>query len=409
LQRAQIRNMSLARSHARKMKPALHVQLNTSRAAATSPSPAPLLNSRPLMDYLGRNPRDPTRETQYSIAACADRNPQPINIPVAPGGNRGPDPLMNYTLQPEDMVVERKLGEGSAGTVSKVRHVPTGFIMARKHVRCDPNPDFQRLLERELKTLDRCHSPWIVTFYGAYMDGDELAICMEYCEGGSMEAVYKRVAEKDLSISENVLGKISEAVLNGLIYLHQIHNVIHRDLKPSNIVVTMEGNVKLCDFGVSGDLVNSLAETFVGTSYYMAPERIQGGKYPVQSDVWSLGLTLVEIAQLKNPFPSNLAPFELLHYIVNQPVPSLPEDEAWSEPFRDFLRQSMIKDFMKRPTPEQIMTHPFIVESSIRTPDQVDMQAWIRDVWDYEPKPSSAPPPHTPAEVVVASPRADME
>ncbi|KAF8963341.1 Protein kinase C signaling pathway involved MAPKK protein, partial [Entomortierella lignicola] len=89
----------------------------------------------------------------------------------------------------------------------------------------------------------------------------------------------------------------------------------------------MEGNIKLCDFGVSGDLVNSLAETFVGTSYYMAPERIQGGKYPVQSDVWSLGLTMIEIAQMKNPFPNNLAPFELLHYIVNQPVPSLPEDE----------------------------------------------------------------------------------
>ncbi|KAF9426352.1 Protein kinase C signaling pathway involved MAPKK protein [Podila epigama] len=386
--------MSLARSHARKMKPALHVQLNPTTPASTSPSPAPLLNSRPLMDYLGRNPRDPMRENQYSVASAADRDARSIrSIPETPGGTRGPDPLMNFTLRPEDMVVERKLGEGSAGTVSKVRHVPTGFIMARKHVRCDPNPDFQRLLERELKTLDKCHSPWIVTFYGAYMDGDELAICMEYCEGGSMEAVYKRVAEKHSSISERVLGKISEAVLNGLVYLHKMHHVMHRDLKPSNIVVTMEGNIKLCDFGVSGDLVNSLAETFVGTSYYMAPERIQGGKYPVQSDVWSLGLTMIEIAQLKNPFPNNLAPFELLHYIVNQPVPSLPEDEPWSENFRDFLQQCMIKDFMRRPTPEQIMMHPFIVESSIRTSEEVDMQAWIRDVWDYTTKPETPPAP----------------
>ncbi|KAF9371577.1 Protein kinase C signaling pathway involved MAPKK protein [Mortierella sp. AD011] len=145
----------------------------------------------------------------------------------------------------------------------------------------------------------------------------------------------------------------------------------------------MEGNIKLCDFGVSGDLVNSLAETFVGTSYYMAPERIQGGKYPVQSDVWSLGLTMIEIAQMKNPFPNNLAPFELLHYIVNQPVPSLPEDEPWSGDFRDFLAQCMIKDYKRRPTPEQIMEHPFIADSSIRTKDEVDMKAWIRGVWGY--------------------------
>ncbi|KAF8984390.1 Protein kinase C signaling pathway involved MAPKK protein [Entomortierella lignicola] len=373
--------MSLARSHARKVKPALHVQLNAPSAPVKS-SPAPIIN-RPLMEYLERNPRDPSREAQYSIASGSSIEPQSIrSVPETPGGTRGPDPLMNYTLRPEDMITLKKLGEGSAGTVCKVKHVPTGFVMARKHVRCDPNPDFQRLLQRELKTLDRCHSPWIVTFYGAYMEDDELAICMEYCEGGSMEAVYRRVAEKGMKISESILGKISEAVLNGLVYLHKMHHVIHRDLKPSNIVVTMEGRIKLCDFGVSGDLVNSLAETFVGTSYYMAPERIQGGKYPVQSDVWSLGLTMIEIAQMKNPFPQNLAAFELLHYIVNQPVPCLPEDEPWTSDIRDFLNQCLIKDFTKRPTPEQIKDHPFIVESSKRSDEEVDMKSWIQSVWD---------------------------
>ncbi|KAG0208868.1 Protein kinase C signaling pathway involved MAPKK protein [Mortierella sp. GBA30] len=383
--------MSLNRSHARKMKPALHVQLNAPSANSVSPSPAPIM-SRPLMEYLERNARDPSRETQYSIASGTDQETQSIrSIPETPGGTRGPDPLMNYTLRPEDIITIKKLGEGSAGTVCKVKHVPTGFVMARKHVRCDPNPDFQRLLQRELKTLDRCHSPWIVTFYGAYMEDDELAICMEYCEGGSMEAVYKRVAEKGQTISENILGKIGEAVLNGLVYLHKMHHVIHRDLKPSNIVVTMEGRIKLCDFGVSGDLVNSLAETFVGTSYYMAPERIQGGKYPVQSDVWSLGLTMIEIAQMKNPFPKNLAAFELLHYIVNQPVPSLPEDEPWSNDFRDFLNQCFIKDFMKRPTPEQIMQHPFIEESSKRSDEEVDMKSWIQHVWDFESPTAQTP------------------
>ncbi|KAF8947390.1 hypothetical protein BGZ52_007921, partial [Haplosporangium bisporale] len=133
--------MSLTRTPAKKMRrPALHVQLD-----APSPPPPPVNpvassfavpSSRPLADYLQRNPRDPARESQYNSASnpsMSDRSPRSIrSIPETPGGTRGPDPLMNYTLRPEDMVTERRLGEGSAGTVSKVKHVPTGFVMARK-------------------------------------------------------------------------------------------------------------------------------------------------------------------------------------------------------------------------------------------------------------------------------------
>ncbi|KAF9367584.1 hypothetical protein BGX21_007248, partial [Mortierella sp. AD011] len=130
--------MSLARSPATKKRPVLHVQLNPIQPNTTSPNPsaaatAPLLNSRPLMDYLARNPRDPARETQYSLASGVDRSPRSIrSIPETPGGTRGPDPLMNYTLRPEDMETVKKLGEGAGGTVSKVKHLPTGFVMARK-------------------------------------------------------------------------------------------------------------------------------------------------------------------------------------------------------------------------------------------------------------------------------------
>ncbi|KAF9435327.1 Protein kinase C signaling pathway involved MAPKK protein [Entomortierella beljakovae] len=363
--------MSLARSPATKKRPPLKIQ-------PVAPTPI----QQPLMNFTQQQaPRIPTQDDKYTIARGPNNGTQSIrSIPETPGGTRGPDPLNNHVLRPEDIVTIKKLGEGTAGTVSKVKHKPTGFVMARKHVRCDPNPDFQRLLQRELKTLDQCHSPWIVTFYGAYMDDGELAICMEYCEGGSMEAVYKRVSEKGMRIPESILGKIGEAVLNGLVYLHKMHHVIHRDLKPSNIVVTMEGHIKLCDFGVSGDLVNSLAETFVGTSYYMAPERISGGRYPVQSDVWSLGLTMIEIAQMKNPFPDNLTPFDLVQRIVKEAAPSLPEDEPWTADFRHFLSQCLIQDFTKRPTPEQIKEHPFIIKSSIVP--EVEMKSWIQSVWD---------------------------
>ncbi|KAF9585537.1 MAP kinase kinase (MEK) [Lunasporangiospora selenospora] len=168
--------MSLTRANARRPKPTLHVQLNTPVANPVTPIAAPLLNSRPLLEFLEKNPRDRLRESQYSVAAGADKERSIRAVPETPGGTRGPDPLMNHTLRPEDIITIKKLGEGSAGTVSKVKHIPTGFIMARKHVLCDPSPDFQRLLQRELKTLDQCHSPWIVTFYGAYMEVDELAI-----------------------------------------------------------------------------------------------------------------------------------------------------------------------------------------------------------------------------------------
>lgn len=108
-----------------------------------------------------------------------------------------------------------------------------------------------------------------MSFYGAYLDQEDIAICMEFCEGGSLDAIYKRIYQRQAGIGEGVLGKIAEAVLHALVYLHQ-QRIIHRDVKPSNIVVNSSGQIKLCDFGVSGELVDSIAKTFLGTSYYMA-------------------------------------------------------------------------------------------------------------------------------------------
>ena len=103
----------------------------------------------------------------------------------------------------------------------------------------------------------------------------------------------------------DVLGKITVAVLSGLIYLYESHRIMHRDIKPSNVLVNSKGAIKLCDFGVSGELVNSVANTFVGTSTYMAPERIQGSHYTIKSDVWSVGLTVMELAIGRFPFDAS--------------------------------------------------------------------------------------------------------
>jgi mitogen-activated protein kinase kinase len=234
---------------------------------------------------------------------------------------------------------------------------------------------------RELRAMRSCNSPYIVSFYGAYLDQEDIAICMEYCEGGSLDGIYKRIRDIRGRIGEGVLGKISEAVLNALVYLHA-RGIIHRDVKPSNILVTGSGQFKVCDFGVSGELVDSMAKTFLGTSYYMAPERIKGGGYNVRSDVWSLGLTIIEVAQVRFPFPPPghppLAPFELLDYVVTMDIPQLNTQDGWSDELCDFCNYCLIKDPRKRPTPANMLEHPFVKRWAVV---EVDLGKWIRDVW----------------------------
>lgn len=167
----------------------------------------------------------------------------------------------------------------------------------------------------------------------------------------------------------DVLGKIAEATLGGLTYLYIKHHIMHRDIKPSNVLVNHRGQIKLCDFGVSGELVNSVADTFVGTSTYMAPERIQGQKYTVKSDVWSFGLTVMELAIGKFPFdasdsisdgdgaPSGI--LDLLQQIVYEPAPKLPKSDAFPQILEDMIQKCLCKVPDERPTPQELYVRSF--------------------------------------------------
>ncbi|KAG2179959.1 hypothetical protein INT43_003746 [Umbelopsis isabellina] len=287
-------------------------------------------------------------------------------------------------LKPEDFENLDKLGEGAAGTVRKVIHKPSGIIMAKKSITADPDPAIQRQILRELAFLKTCNSPHIVSFYGVFLDdGDTtIAICMEYCEAGSLEDIYKRARDLGGAIGEPVLERIAESVCKGLVYLHSKH-VIHRDIKPSNIVVTRKGEVKLCDLGVSGELINSLAQTFTGTKYYMAPERIQGAPYSVQSDIWSLGLTIIEVSQNRPALPPagqpHLSIFELLDFIVHQPVPTLNSDHV-SKECKNFVAVCLTKDPRSRPGPQRMLQHPFI---RMWEDVEIDLSSWIKEVWNW--------------------------
>ncbi|RKO91702.1 kinase-like domain-containing protein, partial [Blyttiomyces helicus] len=201
-------------------------------------------------------------------------------------------------LKLEDITVLEELGAGNGGTVNKVLHKTTDTIMARKVIHVEAKNSVRRQILRELQIMHKCNSPYIVSFYGAFLNEGDISICMEYMNLGSLDHIYKKIGP----IPEEIVGKITFGLLAGLVYLYEKHRIIHRDVKPSNILLDSEGHIKIADFGVSGQLINSVANTFVGTSAYMAPERIQGGKYSVQSDVWSVGITLMELALGKFPF-----------------------------------------------------------------------------------------------------------
>ncbi|GAA5981536.1 hypothetical protein JCM11641_004090 [Rhodosporidiobolus odoratus] len=217
-------------------------------------------------------------------------------------------------LRNEDLQVLNELGSGNGGTVSRALHVPTKAIMAKKVVHIATTDTTRKQILRELQIMHDCASPYIVSFYGAYLADPHICMCMEFMDKGSLDNIYKKVGP----IPEPILGKIALAVVSGLTYLYEVHKIMHRDVKPSNILLNSLGQIKICDFGVSGELINSVADTFVGTSTYMSPERISGDPYTVKSDVWSLGISLVELAIGRFPFSSDDEP------------PSTDEDEAFT-------------------------------------------------------------------------------
>ncbi|XP_065672583.1 dual specificity mitogen-activated protein kinase kinase 1 isoform X2 [Hydra vulgaris] len=308
-------------------------------------------------------------------------------------------------LKDEDFERIQEIGAGNGGVVLKVNHKPTGLIMARKLIRLEIKPAIRNQIMRELKVLHECNSPYIVGFYGAFYNDGEISLCMEYMDGGSLDLILK----KALRIPENILGIITLAVLKGLAYLREKHSIIHRDVKPSNILVNSLGEIRLCDFGVSGQLIDSMANTFVGTRSYMSPERLQGTHYSIRSDIWSIGLSLVELALGRYPIPclttedfiqifmnpekgthvlppgakappgvtetKSMAIFELLDYIVNEEPPKLPS-QYFSNDFCDFVNKCLKKNPNERPDVKELMEHPWMLKAEAEK-NNIDFAGWV--------------------------------
>ena len=329
-------------------------------------------------------------------------------------------------LTPDDFDKLGELGAGNGGVVLKVRHIPSSLIMARKLIHLEIKPAVRIQIIRELKVLHECNSPFIVGFYGAFYSDGEISICMEYMDGGSLDLILKKAGR----IPEPILGKVTVAVLKGLTYLREKHQIMHRDVKPSNILVNSRGEIKICDFGVSGQLIDSMANSFVGTRSYMSPERLQGTHYSVQSDIWSMGLSIVEMAIGRYPIPPPdskdlasifgdkameehleasktgkpligtnrnsfnfptppgsdgprpMAIFELLEYIVNEPPPSLPKGK-FSDEAIDFVEKCLKKNPSDRADLPSLMIHPFVKKSEEM---DVDIGSWVCKVMNIKPE-----------------------
>ncbi|EOO01640.1 putative mitogen activated protein kinase kinase protein [Phaeoacremonium minimum UCRPA7] len=306
-----------------------------------------------------------------------------------------------FSISLDEIQVLDELGKGNYGTVFKVRHAKpkaprfgpglsgfkpasrqnslsetevatlesvaegstSGKVMAMKEIRLELDESKFTTILKELVILHECVSPYIIDFYGAFFQEGAVYMCIEYMDGGSIDKLYAG------GIPESVLRKITYSTIMGLKSLKDEHNIIHRDVKPTNILVNTDGQVKICDFGVSGNLVASIAKTNIGCQSYMAPERISGGNmtagadgtYSVQSDIWSLGLTIIECAMGKYPYPAEVSStiFSQLSAIVEGDPPDLPP-EGYSASARDFVKSCLNKNPKKRLTYPQLLQHPWI-------------------------------------------------
>ncbi|XP_068192746.1 dual specificity mitogen-activated protein kinase kinase 6-like [Antennarius striatus] len=289
----------------------------------------------------------------------------------------------NFVVKADDLEQIEELGRGAYGVVDKMKHVPSGVIMAVKRIRATVNTLEQKRLLMDLdismRTVD-CF--FTVTFYGALFREGDVWICMELMDT-SLDKFYKKVIDKGKTIPEDILGKITVAIVKALEHLHRNLSVIHRDVKPSNVLINTLGQVKMCDFGISGHLVDSVAKTMdAGCKPYMAPERInpdlnQKG-YSVKSDIWSLGITMIELAILKFPYEAWGTPFQQLKQVVDEPSPQLPADR-FSPEFVDFISQCLRKKPNERPAYTELMQHPFFTMHDCK---QTDVASFVKVILD---------------------------
>ncbi|CAM0912747.1 unnamed protein product [Alopecurus aequalis] len=267
------------------------------------------------------------------------------------------EPFDSHQLSIDDLDSIKVIGKGSSGNVQLVRHKWTGQFIALKVIQLNIQENIRKQIAQELKISLSTQCQYVVTCYQCFYVNGVISIALEYMDGGSLADFLKTVR----TVPEPYLAAICKQVLKGLMYLHHEKHIIHRDLKPSNILINHWGEVKISDFGVSAIISSSSAQrdTFTGTYNYMAPERISGQKHGYMSDIWSLGLVMLECATGNFPYPSPDSFYELLEAVVDQPPPSAPSDQ-YSPEFCSFISACIQKKAEDRSSAQILLDHPFL-------------------------------------------------
>jgi len=278
-------------------------------------------------------------------------------------------------IDPEEIYEKSELvGRGNYGDVWKGKDKATGEEVAIKIIDLTVAEDEIEDIQHEIIVLSQCECPYVTKYFGSYLKDTNLWVVMEYLAGGSV---------KDLLLpgvlEEKYVSTITREVLCALDFLHNDLK-IHRDIKAANILLSSSGNVKLADFGVSGQLSDSMTKrhTFVGTPFWMAPEIIRQVGHDYKVDIWSTGITAIEMVK-GNPPHSDLHPMMVLFMIPKNPSPTL--DGDYSNEFKDFVSQCLEKEPENRKNAKELLEHPFIknCQPTSILPDLIERKKKIYD------------------------------
>ena len=259
-----------------------------------------------------------------------------------------------FVVNKSELQIGETIGRGSSSFVQRAVHIPTGTQLALKNINMFDKGKRDQLM-REIETLYDASCEAIVGFFGAFYSEGVISVALEYMDGGSLTNMLHQIGP----LNEGVLAPIAYQVIYGLAYLKSVLKRMHRDLKPSNILVNSSGLVKLTDFGIARELESSMAfcETFVGTFKYMSPERIRNERYDYASDVWSLGIILIEACTGEYPYSGGDSYISHVQSVLEQPSPTLPS--IFSKPFQELVATCLQKDPKQRLPADILIGSPF--------------------------------------------------